>query len=168
MRGIFKFLSGVGGARSVVRFVFAEFVKFNSQLQATTDNTFLFNATTVFNTESQARAFILNLIFLKRVNNTERESYRCKLEIETHGKMDRFEFVTNGEKSWAELYNFQNLGDLICTIWYIESGLRSNYDYGSFGGAFDLLPGLDEYSSRVITAEYEEQCEMYSIDDFIL
>lgn len=165
---IYNMLAGNGGATSIVRFVFAEFVKFNSQLQFTADKTFLFNVTTMFNTESQARAFILNTIFFKRFSNSERESDRYKLEIETHGKMKRFEFVLNGEKSWAELYKFQNLGDLICTIWYIESGLRGNYYYGSFGGVFDSSPYLDDYSSKVITKEYERQCELHAIDDFEL
>ena len=173
---LYNIFSGGGGAKSVVRFVFNEFVKFNSQLKSADDNTFMLLSktnnivnTAVFNTERQARAFILNTIFFKRFSNSERESDRYKLEIEVHGKIERFEFVRNGEKNYSnKLYKFQNLGDLICTIWYIESGLRGNYYYGSFGGAFDLQPYLDKYSSMAITDEYEKLCELYAIDDFEL
>lgn len=164
---IYYVLSGNLGARSVVRIVFDEFVKFNNKIQLSNDNKFVVNDNLVFNTERQARSFILNAIFVKRFSRSERESDRYKLEIEVHGKTERFEFVRNGEKNWAELYKFQNLGDLICTIWYIESGLRGIYYYGSFGGAFDSLPYLDEYSSKLITEEYEKQIKLHQIDDLL-
>jgi len=147
--------SGFGGAKGLVRIMFYEYDKTNKKI--------LVEEAFQFATEEQAKAFVLNLIFFKRINQKELESSRCKLELETHGKLERFEYKYNGKNNWAELYNFQDLGDLICTIWYIESGLRSSWYYGEFNGRLDF-DFYDKYSSQVITKEYLEQCKVYGIN----
>lgn len=160
---VYNVFSGGGGAKSIVKYVFEEYRKLYGNVSILADGRYKMSSA-IFNNEEQLKAFIFVTIFLKRISKDELGSTRCKIELDTHGKRERFEFEREGSMQWAELYNFKNLGDLICTIWYIESGLRASYYYGSFGGALDL-PIFDQFSSKVVTREYEELCEKYGIDD---
>ena len=145
-----------GGAKGLVKLMFIEFVKFNKMISPTSDNRFKLG-NNIFNTKNDVKTFILNLIFEKRISPSERQSDRFDDVFEKNGKVETIEFEYNGIKQSAEFYRIINLGDLICKIWFIESGLLASYFYATNTG-FDFM--YDESSSKVITKEYQKQLKI--------
>lgn len=154
--------TGASGAKGMVGVIFGMYLTYKQSIKFHDNGSCEIKGGLVFENQKQAKAFILNLIFLARMSEKDRSSHRYEIEIDTHGKAERFNYMLNGEKQWAELYNFIDLGDLITTIWYIESGLRDSYffDENDFSDTM-----YDSYSSKVITREYKRQCSRHNIDE---
>lgn len=154
--------SGSGGAKGMVSVIFGKYLTYKQTIQFNNDGSCELKGGLVFQNQKQAKLFILNLIFLWRIKEKERSSRRCQLEIDTIGKAEKFFYSVNGKENWAHLYNFETLGELITTIWYIESGLRASYFFGEY---YSLDTMYDEFSSKVITREYKRLCSLHNIDE---
>ena len=145
--------------KGLVMLMFKEYVPMYKMIIETSDNRFNLG-NNVFTTKNDAQAFILSSIFNKRISPNERKSVR--FEVETEELKQPIEFESGGKKISGEIYRFTSLGDLICAIWYIESGLRANTNYGEFTYNYVQQMSLlyDDLSSKIITKEYRKQLSL--------
>lgn len=145
--------------KGLVMLMFKEYVPMYKMIIESSDNRFKLG-NNVFNTENDAQSFIFSLIFDKRISPKERKSFRFK--IETENLKETIEFESNGNRITGEIYRFTSLGDLICTIWYIEGNLRANYNYGDYSNTSQQQIHLlyDDVSSKIITKEYRKQLSL--------
>jgi hypothetical protein len=161
---IFKVMSK-GGARSLVSIIFDHYLSYKKSIKFYENGSCEIKGGLIFKNQKQAKIFILNLIFLKRMNDKDKASLRFQNEIEAHGKIEKFTYDHKGKENWAHLFDFSSLGDVITTIWYIESGLRATESFGEFPSLDYGLVDYDEYSSKVITKEYKRLCASNNIDE---
>lgn len=159
---IYKLLSN-GGAKSVVSLVFKKYLDQKKTIKFHENGKCELKGDLIFENQKQAKLFILNMIFDERMSTKDKESFRYGIEIEAHETINSFSFDLRGEEKFIRIINFSSIGDVITTIWYIESGIRASHFYGEFA-ALDS-PIYDDFASKVITKEYNRLCEIHHVNE---
>lgn len=161
------FIFKPGGAKALVEVIFNEYKSFESSSVILSDGRCkVKKGELVFNNTKEAKLFVLNFILIKRLNNKDLRSERFLIEAEARGRYEKFTYLRNGQENWAEMINISCIGDLICLIWFVESGLRASFLYEDpmFSDFSDFI-SHDEFSSKVISKEYNRQCSIHGIED---
>jgi hypothetical protein len=158
---ILYFVLNQGGAKKTVSIIFNEYILLTKQCRKLESGHWLFKETILFENEKQLKLFILNAIFSTRISPQERSSIRFTSEMNDVGKIEEFHFKINGKDNVANLFAFENLGHLITTIWYIESGIRASYLFKEDFPFDDVY--YDQFASKVISKEYNRLCRKLNI-----